>query len=141
MRIFLSKATRDTNKGKISYYGFRHPLVEHSFGKYMLRHQKQANGKLRSPFNWWGGWSEDISIDSLTRHTADLEALHAGLFVYKVRDKGEETVILPYSYEKTFKKSLPKNWTKINKEEVLNAIKFNCNAYLLKLLYDKKTNK
>ena len=37
MRTFKGNATRDTNKGKkISYFGFRHPLVEHSFGKYML---------------------------------------------------------------------------------------------------------
>lgn len=140
MRVFSSSATRDTNKGKIAYYGFRHPLVEHSFGKYMLKHQKQADGKLRSPDNWWGMWDTDISLDSLTRHITDLEALHAGLFVYKVRDDGEETVVLPYSYEETFKKPLPKNWTRVDEEESLNAIRFNCGSYLLKLLYDKKTN-
>ena len=104
MRKFKTGSIRDTNKGKISYYGFRHPLVEHSFGKYMLKHQKQADGQLRSPNNWWGGWSEDISIDSLIRHAEDLQAIHAGLYVYKVRDNGEETVVLPYPYKEIFKK-------------------------------------
>ena len=36
MRTFKGNATRDTNKGKISYYGFRHPLVEHILTKAML---------------------------------------------------------------------------------------------------------
>ena len=130
MRKFKSNATRDTNKGKISYFGFRHPLVEHSFGKYMLKHQKQADGQMREPNNWWGGWDAKISIDSLTRHIADLECLHAGLYVYKVRlDDGEDTVVLP---EK--KNPLPKNWEEVSKEDCLNAAKFNCNAYLLDLL-------
>jgi len=141
MRKFTSNATRDTNSGKISYYGFTHPLVEHSFGNYMLRHQTQADGKKREANNWWGGWSTDISIDSLTRHIKDLECLHAGLLVYKVRlEDGEETVVLPYTYKEIYKEPLPDNWTLTNKEEALNAIKFNCNSYLLNLLkeqYDK----
>ncbi len=137
MRKFKKGSIRDTNKGKISYYGFRHPLVEHSFGKYMLKHQKQADGQLRSPNNWWGGWSEDISIDSLIRHAEDLQAIHAGLYVYKVRDNGEETVVLPYPYKEIFKKELPKNWNLVSKEDCYNAIKFNCNAGLLEHLNRK----
>lgn len=130
IRKFNKGATRDTNKCKISYYGFRHPLVEHSFGKYMLKHQKQSDGKIREANNWWSGWSSDVSIDSLTRHVVDLECLHAGLFVYKIRlDDGEDTVVLS---EK--KHPLPKNWQETTKEDCLNAIKFNCNSYLLQIL-------
>ncbi|MDA3802366.1 MAG: hypothetical protein PF488_00505 [Patescibacteria group bacterium] len=129
MRNFKTGAVRDTSNNKISYYGFRHPLVEHSYGKYMLRHREQADGKLRSPNNWWGGWSEDTSIDSLARHVADLECLHAGLFVYKVRTKdGEATEVF------TKKQPLKKGWTEVNKEESYNAIKFNCNSGLLRYL-------
>jgi hypothetical protein len=125
MRKFKSNAVRDTNEGKISYYGFTHPLVEHSFGEYMLRHRTCADGSLREANNWWSGWSTDVSLDSMTRHIKDLEALHAGLFVYKLRDKGEKTImsIKPI-----------KGLEPVTKEEAINGIKFNCNAYLLQLL-------
>ena len=128
MRTFKGNATRDTNKGKISYYGFRHPLVEHSFGKYMLKHQKQADGKLRSPDNWWSGWDESVSLDSMTRHLADLECIQAGLYVYKIRNKDEEiTAVYPCKQNK-------KGWEEVSKEDCYNAIKFNCNAGLLEYL-------
>ncbi len=138
MRNFKTGATRDTNKGKISYYGFRHPLVEYSFGKYMLKHQKQADGNIRKPNNWWGGWSEDVSVDSLVRHAEDLQAIHAGLYVYKVRDNGEETVVLHYPYEEVFKGKLPDNWELTTKEDCYNAIRFNCGSGILEHLKDNK---
>ena len=129
MRVFKdSKAIRDTNEGKISYYGFRHPLCEHSFGQYMMKHQKCADGSMRQADNWWGGWSERVSIDSLTRHVADLECLEAGLFVYKERSVfGERTVV-------SVKPIKGKEKELVTKEEAYNAIRFNAMSGLLKHL-------
>lgn len=124
MRQFKSGAIRSSNDGKIEYYGFRHPLIEKSFGEYMLRHQVQEDGKLRSSDNWWKGWDKEVSLQSLIRHLEDLTAIHAGYNVYKVRDKGEKTI-----YTKDEMKG-----EKVSAEDCLNAIKFNCNAYLLEIL-------
>jgi len=145
MRTTKTGGTRSNASKKISYLGFRHPLTEHSYGSYMLKHQVQEDGKIRQPDNWWKGLDPNDTIQSLVRHVTDLEALHSNLLVYKVRykEKGEveeETVILPYTYEKVFKKPLPKNWTKTTQEDAGNAAKFNINSYLLNLLkeqYDK----
>lgn len=128
MREFKGGSVRDSDSGKIKYIEFRNPLVEHSFGKYMLKHQKRADGKIRRGDNWWAGWDTHISLDSMARHLADLECLHAGLFVYKHRDKyGEETIVLPNKVNN-------KGWEEVTESDALNAIKFNCNAYLLKIL-------
>lgn len=78
MREFESGAVRSNAGGKISYHGFRHPLCELSFGKYMLKHQKQEDGNLREPNNWWKGWDRKISLDSMVRHVEDLQAIHDG---------------------------------------------------------------
>ena len=139
MRKTKTGATRSNAKYKIEYLGFRHPLLEHSYGNYMLRHQRQENGELRTADNWWKGLDPNDTIQSLVRHVEDLEALHAGLFVYKVKhiDNGEveeETVVLPYSYNETFKRALPDNWHKVTKEEACNAGRFNLGSYLLEHL-------
>lgn len=133
MRLFKSGATRSNAGGKISYYGFRHPLVELSFGKYMLRHQIQEDGKKREPNNWWKGWNKSVSIQSLVRHCEDLQAIYAGYDVWKIRDKnGEET-----RYTKigtVFNLEKGQICEMVTEEDCLNAIKFNCNAYLLNIL-------
>ena len=133
MRKFKGNAVRDTNEGKISYFGFRHPLVEHSFGKYMLKHQTCADGSKREASNWWSGWSEDVSIDSLVRHVEDLQAIHAGLYVYKVRGfNGENTIV----NDKPIKE-LEKFGARVTKEDCYNAARFNCGAGLLEYLKNK----
>ena len=133
MRLFKSGATRSNSEGKISYYGFRHPSVELSFGKYMLRHQIQEDGKKREPNNWWKGWDKSVSIQSLVRHCEDLQAIYAGYDVWKIRDKnGEET-----RYTKignVFNLEKGQICEMVTEEDCLNAIKFNCNAYLLNIL-------
>lgn len=141
MRQFKDKkGIRDVSNGKISYFGFRHPLCEHSFGKYMLKHRRCADGTLRDANNWWSVWEEEVSIDSMTRHVVDLEALEAGLYVYKARyideegEEAEETHVFPYSFEETFNEPLPENWEIVSKEDCYNAIRFNATAGLLKLL-------
>ena len=133
MRLFKSGATRSNAEGKISYYGFRHPLVELSFGKYMLRHQVQEDGKKREPNNWWRGWNKSVSIQSLVRHCEDLQAIYAGYQVVKVRNKDGETT----HYIKEGQQVIVTKDDKcevIGEEECVNAIKFNCNAYLLNIL-------
>jgi len=133
MRKFTSNAVRDTNQGKISYYGFRHPLVEHSFGKYMLHHQKCADGTMREADNWWGGWDEKVSIDSLVRHVEDLLAIQSGYAVIKVRNEdGENTIYLRDG--QTINVSDKEEIINITKEDCYNAIRFNCGSGLLEHL-------
>lgn len=131
MRKFQGDAIRDTNEGKISYYGFRHPLVEHSFGKYMLKHQICADGSKREANNWWAGWSEDVSIDSLVRHVEDLQAIHSGMFVYKVRTKKGENTVVSHNPLKALEDFI------VSKEDCYNAIRFNCGSGLLEYLKNK----
>lgn len=141
MRKFKTWAVRDVSDWKLQYYWFMHPLVEHSFARYMKKHQKCSDWSIRDANNWWWWWSTDVSIDSLTRHVKDLEALHAWYIVIKARNivwdnSTEETFFLT---EKQYKNIEVADWTKIEivtKEDCLNAIKFNCNAYLLQELDD-----
>lgn len=134
MRKFKGGAVRDTAEGKLSYYGFRHPLVEQSFAKYMEGHQTLPDGSKREANNWWGGWSTDISLQSMIRHLEDLQALHAGYNVYEIRFKDGR---VEKSYRKDKITGFPKyvgDVKVIDKEECLNAIKFNVNAYLLEMM-------
>jgi len=137
MRLFKSGATRSSNEGKIEYFGFRHPLTELSFGKYMLKHQKQEDGNMRSSSNWWNGWDESISIQSLVRHVEDLQAIESGLFVYKVKTpQGEKTVYL-IKPNKIFDRLK----YRVSKEEAYNAARFNITAGLLEHLKNKQNEK
>jgi len=130
MRKFQSGAVRSSAKGKIDWLGARHPLVEKSFGEYMKRHTKTEDGGTRDFNNWWSGWKPEISIQSMLRHVQDLECLHAGLFVYKVKlEDGEDTVVMPFKKDK-----LPSNWRQVDREECYNAIRFNATAGLLRHL-------
>src|SRR5690348_5131587 len=54
-RFFNAGATRDTAEGKPDYPGFLSPLVVKRFGEYMLKHQVQSDGTLRSSSNWKKG--------------------------------------------------------------------------------------
>jgi hypothetical protein len=135
IRQFESGATRDTASGKIEYHGFRHPLLEHSFGEYMNKHRIQSNGELRDSNNWWKGWDKEISLQSLCRHLADLEAIHAGYDVYKLKVDGVEKT------EYVNKGFMPNGFGKhefVSLDDCINAIKFNCNAYLLEHMKNEK---
>lgn len=133
MRKFKSGATRSSSDGKFDFVGFRHPLVEKSFGKYMNKHRIQEDGNLRPANNWWGGWDKSVSIQSLVRHCEDLQAIYAGYDVWKVRDKnGEETRYLKLGTVFNLEKG--QTCEGVSEEDCLNAIKFNCNAYLLNIL-------
>ena len=71
MRKFKSGATRDTIEGKPQYHGYFSPAMFRLFGEYMLKHQRQANGKMRGCDNWKRGIDLDIYLDSLWRHFMD----------------------------------------------------------------------
>ncbi len=133
MRKFTNGSTRDSADSKIHYYGFQHPLCDYSYGKYMLGHQKQADGKMREANNWWHGWDRSISLDSMTRHLEDLKLIHAGYYVYKKRtDMGEETIVTIKPIDK--KIVIAEKLHQVTAEEACNAIRFNTDAYKLEVL-------
>lgn len=136
MRKFASGAVRSQASGKFEIHGYRNPLVEHSFNKYMQKHQVCEDGSIREGKNWWAGWSTEVSLQSMLRHIEDLTALHAGLNVYKIRkEKGEETVYLAENQNLRLPEGVSlKNVEIVTVEDCLNAVKFNCNAYLLEYL-------
>lgn len=110
-RVFSSGANRDTDVGKVDYEGCLSPLCLESFAKYMLRHSKLKDGSTRSSDNWQKGFPNKVIAKSLLRHSVDLWFLHRG---YKRYDKDDGHPL--------------------TKEEVLCAIIFNAQAYLLKVL-------
>lgn len=134
-RKFESGGIRDTSNGKISYLA-RNPLVEESFASYMTEHSFMPDGSRRSMQNWFKGFSLAEDMESLVRHVADLEALHAGYFVYKNRSKlaHETTHILDKRL-----KVLPDGWKEVLVEDTLNAIRFNCGVYMVDYLKLTKT--
>ena len=68
MRHFDSGATRDSDDTKPDYVGFESALVTKRFGEYMLLHQRQADGSLRSSSNWRKGIPVEVYNSSLARH-------------------------------------------------------------------------
>lgn len=129
MRRFSSGAQRDTGNGKFEYYGFRHPLCEHSFASFMHEHRLMPDGTFRDSNNWWAGWDKDISLKSLARHFEDLTALRAGFCVYKSRVAGSEHTYILKKGERP-----GADWRMVTEEETCNAIRFNADAYKLQLL-------
>ena len=113
LRKFDSGAIRDTNIGKLEYYGFFSPLVMKRFAEYMGMHRKLPDGSLRGSDNWKGLFGEEhsrVCFDSLLRHLMDV-----WLIMDNYQDEARDSM-----------------------EEALCAMSFNINALLLKLLIDKK---
>lgn len=133
MRQFSSGAVRSSTKGKPDFYGYRHPIIERSYGEYMLKHQVQEDGQERKANNWWSGWDREVSLQSMIRHIEDLTALHAGYDVYKFYVNGEEKT-------KYLKKGTPINIPDgvvaqaVTEDDCCNAIRFNSGSYLLESL-------
>lgn len=102
MRNFNTGATRDTIEGKMQLSGYIHPLVLKAYGDYMLKHQKQADGKFREADNWQKGMAKDVYLDSLIRHVLDVWLEHKG---YPSRDGLREALcaclfnVMGYLYE------------------------------------------
>ena len=72
MRVFDSGATRNTDEGKIDYYGLMSPRVLKCYAEYMNKHRLQADGLLRDSDNWKLGIPVKQYMKSLLRHTMDL---------------------------------------------------------------------
>lgn len=79
MRHFDTGATRDDDTGKPDYEGFLAPLVIKRYGEYMMKHQVQADGELRSSDNWQNGIPKDAYMKSAWRHFLDWWMVHRGL--------------------------------------------------------------
>lgn len=89
MRRFDSGATRDSNENKYDYEGFISPIVLEAYGKYMHKHRKQADGKLRDSDNWQKGIPQDAYIKSAFRHFVDWWKEHRKI---KSQDGIEEAI-------------------------------------------------
>jgi hypothetical protein len=106
MRTFEGGATRDSSNTKLDFEGFNNPLVDKCYAEYLNKHRQTANG-LRDSDNWQTLFGEkhlDVCIKSICRHVVDARLAHRGY-------DSEQPII-----------------------DNLNAIKFNANAYLLKLM-------
>ena len=112
MRVFESGATRNVDTGKPRYAGFLSPEVLQEFGRYMLRHQTQADGTTREPDNWKKGIPIDAYMESLLRHVIDIWQIHAN-------NKGED--FAPTADVSALK-------------EALSATMFNTMGYLYEIL-------
>ena len=108
IRDFATGATRSSAQGKPDYEGYLSPLVIEAFGRYMLRHQVQADGNVRASDNWQKGIPQESYIKSLWRHILDLWKMHRG-YISIVTDSDGRT------------------W---NKQEVACAVMFNVMGYL-----------
>jgi len=113
-REWASGAYRDTNDEKLDYEAFYSPLVVREFARYMHKHRKQSNGKLREGDNWQGLFGtpkehRKVCMKSLWRHFQDLWMLHRG---YRVGG--------------------------VTKKEVLCAMLFNVQAYLFSILVEEE---
>lgn len=75
MRNFETGATRDTDEGKIDYWGFNSSIADELFGLYMLKHQRQADGSMRASDNWKKGIPLDAYQRSLYRHVQEFKRL------------------------------------------------------------------
>jgi len=134
-RVFEGGAMRDTDDQKLSYYGFRHPLLEQSFAKYMHEHRKMADGTLRDANNWWKGWDKEISLQSMVRHLEDLQAIHAGYVVLEIRNStGVHKVYHDLSKNEPYIVEEDDDVKVVTAEECTNAIRFNAEAYKLQIL-------
>jgi hypothetical protein len=133
-REFKTGANRNPSDGKFVYSKFINPLNEYSFAKYMHGKRKLEDGTYREGDNWQKGIPKDSLMDSLIRHTKELELLHQGYTLVHWRDdEGEHTEVFNNLWDATDFA----NWKKaivVSKEDILNAIRFNSEGYKLQLL-------
>jgi len=137
IREFESGANRNSSLGKLAYKDFINPLNEYSFATYMDSKRLLDDGTYRNGDNWQHGIPQVSLADSLIRHVKEFELLHLGLVVIHVINKsGEKTFVLNNTDEldEINKKFDTVNIKVISMEDVLNAIRFNSEAYKLQLL-------
>jgi len=115
MREFSTGAARGTDKNKPDYEGYLSPIVLERFSRYMMKHQRQVDGKLRDSDNWQKGIPLDAYMKSMWRHFMDVWFLH--------RFKAEEGNL---------------NYAQ---KEALCALMFNVMGYLHELLKTEQPSK
>ena len=115
MRKFDTGATRSAIDGKLDFEGFLSPLALESYARYMHKHRKQADGKMRNSDNWQKGIPFVSYMKSMWRHVVDLWFLHRGHL-----------------------RNDQKDGHAINKEEALCGIIFNSFGYLHELLISSR---
>ncbi|PWT80208.1 MAG: hypothetical protein C5B44_05735 [Acidobacteria bacterium] len=113
MRQFESGATRDSDVEKFDYEGFFSPLVLERRARYMHKHRKQADGKLRDSDNWQRGIPLTAYMKSGFRHFHDWWRFH-------------RTFVLSGKPVSNFCFDLI--------EDSICALMFNCEGYLHELL-------
>ena len=76
IRVFDSGATRSAQADKPEYAGYLSPQVIQAFGRYMFKHQLQADGTLRESRNWQKGIPLESYMQSMFRHFVEVWTLH-----------------------------------------------------------------
>lgn len=138
-REFKTGANRNSSNGKFVYSDFINPLNEHSFAKYMHGKRFLDDGTYRDGNNWQRGIPMEELLKSFRRHSWELEALHLGYVLVRYTDEeGEHTEVF-HNKEglQEFVNEmdvLDIKWEFVNIEDVLNAIRFNTEAYKLQVI-------
>lgn len=91
MREFDTGATRNVDDDKLDFEGCLSPLVLQEFAKYMHKHRRQADGKLRDSDNWQKGIPKTEYAKSAWRHFFDFWMLHRG---YQARSENGKPVTM-----------------------------------------------
>jgi len=91
IRKFASGATRDSDEDKPKYKSYLSPLAMLAYGKYMLEHQRQADGSIRDADNWKKGMPTQEYAESLLRHYVDVWLILEG-FEEQARAHWEEAL-------------------------------------------------
>ena len=85
IRTFEGGATRDAASDKLDFEGFLSPLALEVYAKYMHKHRKQSDGKMRDSDNWQSGFGLSVVLKSAWRHLYDWWRLHRGYRVFDLR--------------------------------------------------------
>ena len=109
IREYQTGAVRSQDVGRPDYEGYLSPLVEQRYGEYMLKHQVQSDGQIRTSDNWQKGMPLETYAKGLIRHRLHFWLRHRG---HRVHD--------PLAGQ--------------TMEEDLCAIIFNASGYLHELL-------
>jgi len=114
IRTFPSGATRDTEKGKLSYIRALDPLVMERYVEYIGEHRVRSDGGLRDWDNWKRGIPREVYLDSAFRHLMNVWMIHENINVENPHDGH------------------------VDIENALCGLIFNATGYLYEILYKEK---
>lgn len=84
LRSFNTGATRSSSEGRYDPEGYLSPIAIEAYCEYMLKHQYQSDGNIRSSDNWQKGMPFDTYMKGMWRHFLHLWTRHRG---YRVKDE------------------------------------------------------